>query len=140
MPGCIYLTADGMVEVVKRLHERKGNVNQLRLRLHGLCNIKKDHLDVLNSFLCKDGLRSKSLVPSFYGSNHLPESINSDDGRPIDVDICPMCRSVRLVFDCTRDECRSEVSLLLSISAHNTPIKECAKILFVVPKLVSTTC
>ncbi|KAF3324178.1 F-box protein SKIP28-like protein [Carex littledalei] len=106
VPGCICLTADGMVEVVKRLHERKGNVNQLRLRLRGLCNIEKDHLDVLNSFLCKDGLLSKSLMPSFYGSNHSSGSINSDDGRPIDVDMCPMCRTVRLVFDCTRDECR----------------------------------
>ncbi|KAJ4801078.1 F-box protein SKIP28 [Rhynchospora pubera] len=106
VPGCLHLTADGMVEVVKRLHDRKGNVDQLRLRLYGLCNIKKDHLDVLNSFLCKDGSRSKSLMPSFYGSNHSSGSINNDDGRPIDVDMCPICRSVRLVFDCTRDKCR----------------------------------
>lgn len=121
MPGCLCLTADGMVEVVKRLHERKGNANQLRLRLRGLCNIEKDHLDVLNSFLCKNGLLSKSLMPSFYDSNHSSGSINSDDGRPIDVDMCPMCRAVRLVFDCTRDECRLVIShaLSLSLSPHN---------------------
>ncbi|XP_072982593.1 F-box protein SKIP28-like [Typha latifolia] len=103
VPGCTYLTADGMVKVVKQLNERKGNLNSLRL--HGLCNITKDHLDILNSFLCKNNWQQVP-QPSLYSYRHCV-SFDRDDGRPIDVDLCPRCRNVRLVFDCTRQDCRT---------------------------------
>nr|CAD1826539.1 unnamed protein product [Ananas comosus var. bracteatus] len=103
VPGCTFLTADGMVKVVKQLFECKGNLNHLQLR--GLSNIRKDHLDIFNSFLGKNNLQQVS-QPSFYNSRHLI-SFDCDDGRPIDVDLCPKCRNVRLVFDCTRESCRT---------------------------------
>ncbi|KAM0952749.1 putative 4Fe-4S ferredoxin, iron-sulfur binding, leucine-rich repeat domain superfamily [Dioscorea sansibarensis] len=103
IPGCTYLTADGVVSVVRRLTERKGKLKRLRLR--GLCNISRDHLDSLNFYL---GINDhpQCSKPSVY--NHwksLP--LNDNDDRPIDVDICPKCKNARLVFDCTRENCRS---------------------------------
>ena len=102
IPGCTYLTADGVVSVVRRLTERKGKLKRLRLR--GLCNISSDHLDSLNFYL---GINDhpQCSKPSVY--NHwksLP--LNDNDDRPIDVDICPKCKNARLVFDCTRENCR----------------------------------
>ena len=96
------LTADGVVRAVKRLTEHKVNLEHLRIR--GLSNIRREHLDILNSLVCKS---NPEQIPqqSFYGNwNSLPP--NCDDGRPIDVDICPKCMNIRLVFDCTRENCR----------------------------------
>jgi hypothetical protein len=42
-----------------------------------------------------------------YYNHRVHEELNTDDERAIDVDVYPMCRNVRLVFDCTRDDCRS---------------------------------
>lgn len=103
VPGCTNLTVDGVVRAVKWLTENKGTLERLRLR--GLCNIRKVHLDILNSLVSK---QNQEQVPqqSFYGDWHsLP--LDSDDGRPIDVEICPKCTNIRLVFDCTRENCRT---------------------------------
>ncbi|XP_008809419.2 F-box protein SKIP28 [Phoenix dactylifera] len=102
VPGCVYLSVDGVMKVVKRLFERGGNLKHLQLR--GICNITKEHLDVLNSLLCKNNPRQIS-QPSFYSYWRIV-SFNSDDGRPVDVDMCPKCKNVNLVFDCTRENCR----------------------------------
>lgn len=102
VPGCTNLTADGVVRAVKWLTEHKGSLESLRIR--GLRNIRIDHLDLLKSLVFK---RDIEQVPQqyFYGNWHsLPP--NSDDRRPIDVDICPKCTNIRLVFDCTRQNCR----------------------------------
>jgi hypothetical protein len=43
--------------------------------------------------------------PLFY-NHRAREVLNTNDERPIDVDVCPLCTNVRLVFDCTKDDCR----------------------------------
>ncbi|KAJ0987227.1 hypothetical protein J5N97_005583 [Dioscorea zingiberensis] len=100
--GSTYLTADGVVRVVQRLTECKGKLKRLRLR--GLCNISKDHLDRLNYFLGTNDHPqcSKSSIYNYWKS--LP--FDDNDDRPLDLDICPKCNNARLVFDCTRDNCR----------------------------------
>lgn len=102
VPGCLYLTADGVVKVVKRLFEHEGNLKHLQLR--GICNITKKHLDVLNYFMCKNNPCQISR-PSFY-SHWCIVSFNRNADRPVDVDMCPKCKNVNLVFDCTRENCR----------------------------------
>ncbi|MQL76265.1 hypothetical protein Taro_008653 [Colocasia esculenta] len=97
--GCSYITADAVVKAVKTLVEHKGSLKQVRL--NGVSHITKEHLDILKSIL---GVNHQ---PSFY-SDWCSQTFNNskDDGRPIDVDICPKCVSPRLVFDCTRQTCR----------------------------------
>nr|XP_010906927.1 F-box protein SKIP28 isoform X1 [Elaeis guineensis] len=108
VPGCI--TADGVVKVAKRLFEREGNLKHLQLR--GICNITKEHLDVLNSFMCKNN-PCQIPQPSFY-SHWRIVSFNSDDDRPVDVDMCPRCKNVNLVFDCTRENCSVNCRMMKS--------------------------
>ncbi|XP_020704455.1 F-box protein SKIP28 [Dendrobium catenatum] len=103
IPGCTALTADGVVRAVMRLAEHKGHLECLRL--NGLCNIKREHLNVLKSLLCKNK-QQEAFHASFY-SGWSSLALDSDDGRPIDVDICPKCKNVGMVFDCTREECRT---------------------------------
>ncbi|KAJ6820175.1 F-box protein SKIP28 [Iris pallida] len=102
VPGCTSLTVDGVVRVVRWLAEHKGNLE--RLQIYGVRNIRREHLDILNSFLQKTD-EQRVPQPFFYGSwQSLPYD---GEGRPIDVDVCPKCRNIALVFDCTREDCRT---------------------------------
>ncbi|KAF0899291.1 hypothetical protein E2562_015937 [Oryza meyeriana var. granulata] len=107
IPRCTGLTADGVVKIVQVLYECKGNLN--RLRLHGICRMTKHHLDAINSVMC-NGNQQQDDQSLFY-SQRVHEVLNTNDERYIDVDVCPMCTNVRLVFDCTRDGCRKKDSL-----------------------------
>lgn len=110
MPRCTGLTAEGVVKIVQALYECKGNLN--RIRLHGICRMTKHHLDAISSAMCK-GNQQKDDQSLFY-SHRVHEVLNTNDERHIDVDVCPICTNVRLVFDCTRDGCRFVPSDLLN--------------------------
>lgn len=101
VPTCTGLTADGLVKIIQFLYECKGNLS--RIRLHGICKMTKHHLDVINSLICRS---SQPDAQALYYNHRVHEVLNTDDSRPIDVDVCPLCRNVRLVFDCTRKDCR----------------------------------
>ncbi|KAK8959211.1 F-box protein SKIP14 [Platanthera guangdongensis] len=98
IPGCTSITPEGVVRIVK------SNGRLKYLRLHGLSNIKREHLNILKSLLRKSSRQEAS--HSYFYSNWRSLPLNSDDGRPIDVDICPKCKNVGMVFDCTRQDCR----------------------------------
>ncbi|KAJ3677424.1 hypothetical protein LUZ60_003148 [Juncus effusus] len=104
VPGCINLTPNGMINLVK--HSLDQNRSLTHLKLYGLCNIKEEHLKILNSLLSKN---NKSTKPSIYGSDHPTRlTINGGDGsdRPVDLELCPFCQSIGLVYNCTRNNCR----------------------------------
>uniref|UniRef100_A0A0D9X817 Uncharacterized protein n=1 Tax=Leersia perrieri TaxID=77586 RepID=A0A0D9X817_9ORYZ len=106
MPSCTGLTADGVVKIVQVLYECKGHLN--RIRLHGICRMTQHHLDAINSVM-SNGNPQQDEQSLFY-SHRVHEVLNTKNERRIDVDVCPMCTDVRLVFDCTRDGCRKNSS------------------------------
>lgn len=101
VPGCAYLTADGIVRAIKRLQEQKGNLKSLHIR--GISNITKEHFDILK--LMFQNNVEEGLMSTKY-SHWRSLTLNRQDDRPMDVDICPKCRDVRMVFNCTRENCR----------------------------------
>lgn len=101
VPRCTGLTADGLVKIIQFLHKCKGNLSHVRL--HGICKMTNHHLEVINSLICRS---SQQDAQALYYNHRVHEVLNTDDSRPIDVDVCPLCRNVRLVFDCTRKDCR----------------------------------
>uniref|UniRef100_A0A0E0AVK3 F-box domain-containing protein n=1 Tax=Oryza glumipatula TaxID=40148 RepID=A0A0E0AVK3_9ORYZ len=106
MPRCTGLTAEGVVKIVQVLYECNGNLN--RIRLHGICRMTKHHLDAISSAMCKGNQQEDD--QSLFYSHRVHEVLNTNYERRIDVDVCPMCTNVRLVFDCTRDGCRRKDS------------------------------
>ena len=116
MPTCTGLTGDGVVKIVQLLHEHKGNIN--RLRLNGISRMSKHHLDIIMSLMSNGSPQDRR--PLFY-NYRAREVLNTNDERPIDVDVCPLCTNVRLVFDCTRDDCRYVPSDPLSDLFVNCP-------------------
>nr|ACF85214.1 unknown [Zea mays] len=103
VPRCTGLTADGLVKIIHFLHgQHKGNLS--RVRLHGICKVNNHHLDIIKSLMCRGSQQQDA--QALHYNHRVHEVLNTDDGRPIDVDLCPLCRNVRLVFDCTRKNCR----------------------------------
>ncbi|KAG6478747.1 hypothetical protein ZIOFF_062191 [Zingiber officinale] len=99
VPGCTQLSADGVVRILKWHYELKGRLKSLQI--HGIPNLTIYHLDALKLLFKNDVLQVS--YPINY--NNRPSNIFNSD-RPIDVDICPKCSNVRIVFDCTRENCR----------------------------------
>lgn len=79
VPQCSNLTAEGIITAVTSLNQHKANIRTLKI--NGIFNITKEHLQTLHSLL------------------------NSNDDSSIDVEICPKCDEVRMVYDCPLETC-----------------------------------
>ncbi|KAL6001415.1 hypothetical protein ACLOJK_007149 [Asimina triloba] len=66
------------------------------LRLYGLLSITQEQINSINSLLQVNSPRP----PMFYNC--------TDDYHPIDMDICPKCNHIRLVYDCPRARCQEK--------------------------------
>ncbi|KAI5075053.1 hypothetical protein GOP47_0011014 [Adiantum capillus-veneris] len=110
LPGCSRISADAVVRMVERHTNRKfsGVANLKQLRIRNMDGFTKEHLDKLQKMV---GVKTQeqstaARKPQFYHQKHY--SMFQDDDRAIDVEECPMCTSVRLVYDCTREKCQQK--------------------------------
>ncbi|KAF3783705.1 F-box protein [Nymphaea thermarum] len=103
LPGCVHVTADGIVKAVRTLADRTGDgpLPLKRLALHGLQNLTAEHVGILNSMIKHS---QQKQMHRYYGFSHSFAQGNDHHGV-IDVDVCPKCEKVSLIFDCTRKEC-----------------------------------
>lgn len=75
IPSCTGLTPEGIIRSVKTLTQDSHNLESLKM--DGICNLNKEHLETLGSCV-----------------------------ETIDVDICSKCSEVRLVYNCPRETCK----------------------------------
>ncbi|KAJ8447699.1 hypothetical protein Cgig2_031753 [Carnegiea gigantea] len=99
VPRCTSLTPEGVIRAVTTLTE--GSNCLTSVKINGIYNLNQ-HLQALESNLPKGQDRE----PRFYHKydNYSFRSLDKDT-RPIDVEMCPKCQMVRLVFDCGRKSC-----------------------------------
>ncbi|KAK9074554.1 hypothetical protein SSX86_007152 [Deinandra increscens subsp. villosa] len=76
---CAGLTPEGVIKAVTTLNQQ--NATLKTLKINGISNITKEHLQTLRSLL------------------------NSDDPSSIDIEICPKCDEPRMVYDCPLETC-----------------------------------
>lgn len=81
-----------------------------QLRVRNMDGFTKEHLGNLQKMV---GVRtedqSSSRRPQYYHLKH--HASFHDDDRAIDVEECPKCTNVRLVYDCTRERCQQRKGL-----------------------------
>lgn len=122
VPGCTGLTAEGIVKIVKMLTEHNQYLKSLRL--HGLYGITKEHVETLHS--CLKVQQEQQKQPSlFLEYRRLFPFLHGDSTRAIDVEICPKCNDVRLVFDCPRESCKRK---------RERPLTECKACYHCIPR------
>jgi hypothetical protein len=114
IPGCTGLTPEGVIRAVKTLSE--GHHSLKSLRINGIYNIKKEHLETILSYLqmnlSQQDMQRKQ-QPTLYHNRNFPIFRNeeSDHDPMLDVDICPKCNDVRVVYECLRETCKRKTEL-----------------------------
>ncbi|XP_007045238.2 PREDICTED: F-box protein SKIP28 [Theobroma cacao] len=108
VPGCTGLTPNGVIRAVQKLSEHHHSLK--RLQINGIYNMKKEHLETLHYYMLTNQTKQqvqKKQRPLLYHNFRKFQAYRWDEfGRIIDVEICPRCNEVRMVFDCPREECR----------------------------------
>ncbi|XP_065856403.1 F-box protein SKIP28 [Euphorbia lathyris] len=102
LPGCTSLTPEGIIRAVETLSQNKTSLNSLRI--NGIPNLNKHHLQTLSSYLQTSTPPEKS-QPILY---HLRRTFPSESDGLIDVDVCPRCQEIKMVFECSREGCRQK--------------------------------
>lgn len=104
IPACSGLTPEGVIRAVKTLSKHDHNLKTLWI--NGIYNVTKEHLETLHNYLQMDMSHNKQkrkqrLLFHEYGNITLTRQDN--DFQPmLDLQICPICEEVRVVFDCPR--------------------------------------
>ncbi|KAJ0969120.1 hypothetical protein J5N97_021997 [Dioscorea zingiberensis] len=106
IPGCVRLTIDGLINNLKTFTSL-GAMGIKCLRLGRLFSITTEQFEELKWLLRAEAehfQRHKNHKPQYYhyGRSALP----IDDERPIDIELCPRCQKLKLVYDCSMDNCQ----------------------------------
>lgn len=105
VPGCTKLSVEGIVNNLKAF-KCKGTQGIKHLRIGGLYGVTDEHFEQLKLLLGAD-IRSNQQndhKPHFYHRGNL--YLLCDDERAIDIEICPRCQKLRLVYDCPAEGCQ----------------------------------
>ncbi|XP_026380645.1 F-box protein SKIP28-like [Papaver somniferum] len=133
VPACTRLTPDGIVRVVKKLTGGSNKHNLRYLRLCGIPNLTKEHLQVLNSCLLQhksatssDQSRKHSTIVDYNKQRAQSNNEVEANDNHIDVEICPKCENVSLVYDCPKESCVKK--------KNENPLRECRGCCICIPR------
>ncbi|KAL2529071.1 F-box protein SKIP14 [Forsythia ovata] len=123
VPGCIRLSIEGILSNLK-FFKSSGRTGIEHLRIGGLYGIKDDQLKDLRLLLGADkDKQCTAYKPHFYRYGQLYLSL--DNECAIDVETCPRCQQVRLVYDCPAESCQQKPHTTQSCRGCNFCIERC---------------
>lgn len=105
VPGCTRLSVEGIVNNLKSF-KCKDTPGIKHLRIGGLYGVTDEHFEQLKLLLGADihNNQQNDHKPHFYHRGNL--YLLCDDERAIDIEICPRCQKLRLVYDCPAEGCQ----------------------------------
>ncbi|KAK6913016.1 hypothetical protein RJ641_022617 [Dillenia turbinata] len=104
VPGCVRLSVDGILFHLKA-YKAAGSLGIKHLRIGGLYGITNRHFEEFMFLLGADKDKQNTThKPQFYRGGQM--YLSCDDGRAIDVEMCPKCQKLRLVYDCPAESCQ----------------------------------
>ncbi|KAM2333207.1 hypothetical protein ACFX1X_011116 [Malus domestica] len=127
VPGCTGLTPDGVIRAAKTLSENHHGLKSVMI--YGIYNMNKQYLETLESYLQINRSQQKQTGGSrpllFHEYKDCPTSRHDNGHAAIDVQVCPKCDEVRMVFDCPRRTCRTKI---------DRPMTDCRGCNFCIPR------
>lgn len=104
VPRCVGLTVNGILFNLSVL-KSAGTLRIKHLRIGELFGVTETQFEELNSLLGVDNhVQPRAKNPQFH---HVEQMYHScDDDRAIDIEKCPKCQKLRLVYDCPAETCR----------------------------------
>jgi len=105
VPGCTRLSIEGIVGMLKA-YNSVGPQGVKHLYIGGLYGVTQKHFEELRFLLGADSRQQmqQSHKPHFYRRGNLYLSCNDD--RAMDIEVCPRCQNLRLVYDCPAESCQ----------------------------------
>ncbi|KAM7263619.1 hypothetical protein ACFE04_001302 [Oxalis oulophora] len=101
VPRCTRLTPEGIIAAV-RTHS-----SIQFLEINGIYNITKQHLDSFHSYLPIKSTHPQPLLYYHdYRNRNISRHVHDKAGRILDVEICPRCNEVNMVFECPKETCK----------------------------------
>lgn len=105
---CERLTLDGLISNLKSF-SMKAVYGIKSLRFGTRFNLPKKQYEELLSLLSIDKMQElHNQEPRFCQANHLLSDCS--DGYALDIEMCPICQSYKLVYDCPEEECNARRS------------------------------
>ncbi|EEF47525.1 F-box protein SKIP14 [Ricinus communis] len=106
VPGCTRLSIEGIVSSLKAL-KAMGTQRVKHLRIGGIYGVTQEHFEELKFLLGTDGhMQQNAHKPHFYHRENL--YLSCEDDRTIDIEMCPRCQNLRLVYDCPAEGCQQK--------------------------------
>ncbi|WCJ42301.1 F-box protein SKIP14 [Euphorbia peplus] len=106
VPGCVSLSIDSILSSM-RLLKSSGSLKIKQLRVGRSFGVTKDQFEELKSILDVDDDGNLKVSQQRY--IHLGQLyVSLEDDRAIDIEICPTCQIVRLVYDCPAKGCQGK--------------------------------
>lgn len=106
IPACTGITPEGVLKAVKTLCQRSNCLKALSI--NGIYNLQKEHLDMLTFSLRKNlpSEEQQKQNPVYYHERgHFSVYKHNESRRLIDLEICPRCFELRVVYDCPKGHC-----------------------------------
>lgn len=107
LPGCTGLSPEGIINAVKTLSISGEGIE--RLQVNGIYNLNMEHLQTLYYYLKVIHTQEchQNQPPVFFHlhSAYSMEFNHEGHSRMIDVDICPKCNEVKMIFSCPKETC-----------------------------------
>ncbi|CAK7328223.1 unnamed protein product [Dovyalis caffra] len=106
VPGCVNLTIDGILFNLRAL-KSSGTLIIKRIRIGGLFGVTEKQFEELESLLGVGHMHPRAKNLQFHRVGQLYPCCDDDD-RAIDVERCPKCQKVKLVYDCPAESCQGK--------------------------------
>ncbi|MBA0781655.1 hypothetical protein Gotri_002558 [Gossypium trilobum] len=104
VPECTRLNVEGIL-LNLRAFKSAGFPGIKHLRIGGSFSVTEEQFKELKLLLgINNSMQLQEQKPQFFrqGQSHLM----SDDDRAIDIEVCPRCQKLKLVYDCPSESCR----------------------------------
>ncbi|CAI9768758.1 unnamed protein product [Fraxinus pennsylvanica] len=126
VPGCTRLTIEGILNNLKAFNSDKGVQGIKHLRIGGLYGVTYEHFEELKLLLGADNKKLQNhYKPHFYNRDNF--YLLCDDDRAIDIEMCPRCEKLRLLYDCTAKSCQVEDNAAQVCRACTLCISRCVQ-------------
>ena len=125
VPGCTRLSVEGIVSCLKAF-KSVGTLGVKHLRIGGLYGVTQKHFEDLKFLLgMNDNMQQNARKPHFYHRGNF--YLSCDDDRSIDIEMCPRCQNLRLVYDCPAQGCQGKEHATQVCRACTLCIPRCAQ-------------
>ncbi|WCJ38673.1 F-box protein SKIP14 [Euphorbia peplus] len=125
VPGCTKLSIEGIVTSLKAF-KATGAHGVKHLRIGGLYGVTEKHFEELKFLLGMDeSEQCNTRKPHFYRRGNF--YLSCDDDRIIDIEACPRCQNLRLVYDCPAEGCQPKDNPSPSCRACTLCIARCVQ-------------